>query len=74
PSPSTLYPVPTTNPKPPLLASRQGAAQTMRVPGRTGNAWPLEQVFMEIISGNPNVNKRVTDLGMGEDGKTRRGV
>lgn len=27
------------------------AAQTMRVPGRTGNAWPLEQVFMEIISG-----------------------
>lgn len=39
----------------------------MRVPGRTGNAWPLEQVFMEIISGNPNVNKRVTDLGMRGD-------
>lgn len=39
----------------------------MRVPGRTGNAWPLEQVFMEIISGNPNVNKSLTDLGMRED-------
>lgn len=39
----------------------------MRVPGRTGNAWPLEQVFMEIISGNPNVNKRLADLGMRED-------
>lgn len=37
----------------------------MKVPGRTGNAWPLEQAFMEIISGNPNVNK--TDLGMRED-------
>lgn len=37
----------------------------MKVPRRTGNAWPLEQVFMEIISGNPNVNK--TDLGMGDD-------
>lgn len=36
----------------------------MRVPGRTGNAWPLEHVFMEIISGNPNVNKSLTDLGM----------
>lgn len=31
--------------------------------GTTGNAWPLEQVFMEIISGNPNVNKGLTDLG-----------
>lgn len=39
----------------------------MRVPGRTGNAWPLEQVFMEIISGNPNVNKSLTDLGKRED-------
>ncbi len=39
----------------------------MRVPGRTGNAWPLEQVFMEIISGNPNVNKSLTDLGMRGD-------
>lgn len=39
----------------------------MRVPGRTGNAWPLEQAFMEIISGNPNVNKSLTDLGMRED-------
>lgn len=39
----------------------------MRVPGRTRNAWPLEQVFMEIISGNPNVNKSLTDLGMRED-------
>lgn len=39
----------------------------MRVQGRTGNAWPLEQVFMEIISGNPNVNKSLTDLGKGEE-------
>lgn len=39
------------------------AALTMRVLGRTGNAWPLEQVLMEIISGIPNVNKRLTDLG-----------
>lgn len=39
----------------------------MRVPGRTGNAWPLEQIFMEIISGNPNVNKSLSDLGMRED-------
>lgn len=39
----------------------------MRVPGRTGNAWPLEQVFMEIISGDPNVNKGLTDPGMRED-------
>lgn len=51
------------------------AAQTMRVLGRTGNAWPLKQVFMEIISGNPNVNKSASDLGMGEDGgKSTRGV
>lgn len=34
--------------------------------GWTGNAWPLEQVFMEIISGNPNVNKTQSDLGMRE--------
>lgn len=39
----------------------------MRVPSRTGNAWPLEQGFMEIISGNPNVNKSLTDLGTRED-------
>lgn len=29
----------------------------MRVPGRTGNAWPPEQVSVEIISGNPNGTK-----------------
>lgn len=41
--------------------------KAMRVLGRTGNAWPLEQVLMEIISGDSNVNKSLTDLGMGED-------
>lgn len=41
----------------------------MRVPSRTGNAWPLEQVFMEIISGNPNVNKSLADPGMREGGE-----
>lgn len=45
----------------------------MRVPSSTGNAWPLEQVFMEIISGNPNVNKSLSDQGTREDRKTRRG-
>lgn len=39
----------------------------MRVQGRTSNAWPLEQVVMEIISGNPNVNKSLTDLGKRDD-------
>lgn len=38
----------------------------MKVPGRTGHAWPPEQVFMEIISGNPNVNTSPTDLGIRE--------
>lgn len=59
----------------PDCVPRVRAAQTMRVPGRTGNAWSPEQIFMEIISGNPNVNKSVSDLGMREDGgKSRRGV
>lgn len=39
----------------------------MRVQGRTSNAWPLEQVVMEIISGNPNVNKSLSDLGRRDD-------
>lgn len=32
-----------------------------------GNAWPLEQGFVEIISGNPNVDKSLAGLGMRDD-------